>query len=302
MSKSIGLIGCGRWGANILRDLRQLACHVHVVVPNSPGSSDRALFGGAKTIVHDIEELPAVDGIVIAVPTSLHSSIIESVLPLGVAIFVEKPFVTDVASARSLTDRAGDRVFVMDKWRYLAGVRTLGQLLRGGRLGTPEGLRTVRIDGDSAHDDVDAAWILAPHDLSIALEILGEVPLPEVAVCAGRGRHLDLTVIGRTSIAWHHLHISSRSSRSERRIEVLGSDATAVLDGGWADSVRVYHRVPDGALACEIVPASGELPLLAELRAFVGYLDGGPRPVSSAEDATRIVAAIASARVMAGLT
>ena len=33
-----------------------------------------------------------------------------------------------------------------------------------------------------AYSDVNAVWILAPHDLSIALEVLGQVPEPRSAV------------------------------------------------------------------------------------------------------------------------
>ena len=45
--------------------------------------------------------------------------------------------------------------------------------------------------------------------------------------------------------------------------------------------------------------AMGELPLLAELRAFVGHLSGGPAPRSSAEEGLRVVEAIAGLRRLA---
>ena len=40
------------------------------------------------------------------------------------------------------------------------------------------------------------------------------------------------------------------------------------------------------------LPIPGEMPLLAELRAFVGYLRGGPAPRSTAFDGVRVVRAI----------
>ena len=45
----------------------------------------------------------------------------------------------------------------------------------------------------------------------------------------------------------------------------------------------------------------GEWPLLAELRAFVGHLEGGPPPRSSAADGAAGVRALAALRALAGL-
>lgn len=295
---TIGLIGCGRWGSLILRDLLALDCRVHVVVPRAAA---RSAIAGAAGIYESVDQLPPVDGIVVAVPSSLHAEVVGSVVDLGVPIFVEKPFTTDVAAARHLVDRAGDRIFVMDKWRYLAGVKMLRELLASGRLGEPIGLTTVRADWGTPHTDVDAVWILAPHDLSIALEILGDVPVPESVVCSRSDHMIDLYAIGRTSRGWHHMHISDRSHRAERRIEVHGTDASAILASGWEDEVMVVRPSSDGAKLVESVAASGELPLLAELRAFLGFLDGGPPPVSSAAEGLKIVEAITAIRQMAGL-
>ena len=46
----IGLVGCGRWGKHILRDLVALGCDV-TVVARSTVSRERASSGGATRIV-----------------------------------------------------------------------------------------------------------------------------------------------------------------------------------------------------------------------------------------------------------
>ena len=56
---------------------------------------------------------------------------------------------------------AGDGGF-----RIVAGARR--------ELGRPRGVRTIRVQPDNRHEE-DAVWVLAPHDLAIALEVLGEV-------------------------------------------------------------------------------------------------------------------------------
>jgi predicted dehydrogenase len=300
MGRTIGVIGCGRWGSLIVRDLVSLGASVHVVSPSAASRRQGLDLGAAKAHA-SIAELPAVDGVVVAVPSSLHAQVIESVLDRRVPIFVEKPLTTDPESADRLVHLAGERIFVMDKWRYLAGVRRLGELARSGRLGEVRAIHTTRLDWGNPHDDVDSVWILAPHDLSIALEILGEVPTPVFAMAHGVGRLIDLTAVLRAGTVTHHLRVSARSDRTERRIEVHGTAASAVLAGGWEEQVTVYQPAGDLTMTSEIVPTPGELPLLGELRAFLAHLDGGPAPVTRAADGARIVAVIAEMRAMAGL-
>jgi prephenate dehydrogenase len=72
----IGLVGFGRWGRNILRDLRALACPVSVVVRGDRGPAREA---GAATTVSSIEELRGVDGAVVSTPTSTHAEVTERV-------------------------------------------------------------------------------------------------------------------------------------------------------------------------------------------------------------------------------
>jgi predicted dehydrogenase len=98
-----------------------------------------------------------------------------------------------------------------------------------------------------------------------------------------------------------HVEAGIDATTAERRIEVVGTRATAVLAGGWDEVVTITGHSDDEA-EVEQVRAVGELPLLAELRAFLAHLDGGPPPVTSAADATRAVELIAEIRTLAGAT
>src|SRR3954447_8301714 len=83
--RSIGLVGCGRWGVNILRDLVALDANV-AVVARSEASRERAREGGALVIAREIDELPDVDGVVVATTTTTHVEVVEQLLDRGVPI------------------------------------------------------------------------------------------------------------------------------------------------------------------------------------------------------------------------
>ena len=293
-SARVGLAGCGSWGRYILRDLLSLGCSVSVVA-RSPESMARA--EGADTIVGSVRELPEVDGIVIATPTTTHATVIEHALERGVPVFVEKPLTNDPAAADRLAAAAGERLFVMDKWRYHPGVELLRDLARDGSLGAVRGLLTTRIGWGNPHDDVDAAWVLAPHDLSIALEILGELPGARAAVADLSGDDVQGLVGLLGERPWHRLEISVRSPERRREVQLVCEQGVALLADGYSEHVLV-HR--DGADEPERREIAGELPLLRELRAFVEHLQGGPPPRSSAAEGALVVQRIAELRALAG--
>jgi predicted dehydrogenase len=295
----VGLVGCGRWGRYILRDLVALGCEVPVVA-RSAESRRRAEEGGAADVVDDVTSLPALDGAVVATTTSTHAEAIAQLLERGVAVFTEKPLTNDAASAAQLAAEAPDRLFVMDKWRYHPGVRELAAIAAERRLGAVERLITVRIGWGNPHDDVDPVWVLAPHDLSIALEVLGAVPEPRSAAAQmHRGELVALSAVLASDGWWQTLEVSARSPERTRRVELQCEDGVAVLAGGWDEHVTVFTQGADGPEETRI-ETPGELPLLAELRAFVDHLRGGPAPKSSAEEGATIVRTLAELRRLAG--
>jgi predicted dehydrogenase len=283
----------------VLRDLRTLGAEV-AAVARSDASVARAREGGAAAVVGTLAELDGVAGVVVATTTSTHAAVVEEALGLGVPVFCEKPLCADAPAARRLARLAPERLFVMDKWRYHPGVLALAGVARSGRLGAVRGLRTTRVGWRNTHDDVDAVWVLAPHDLAIALEVLGEVPRP-VAAAAVDGSGSSLVGVLAAGPVTHVLEVSERAPRRERRVELHCEEGVATLAGGWDEHVVVSRGFDRDEPHEERVETPGELPLLAELRAFVDHLEGGPPPRSSAAEGAAVVEAVEELRVLAGV-
>jgi predicted dehydrogenase len=295
---TLALIGCGRWGVHILRDLIALGCEVHVAA-DSCASRERAITGGATSFRDRVEDLPAVGGAIVAVPTILHTEIIRRLMPRHIPIFVEKPMAPDAKEAKQLAAELPDRLFVMDKWRYHPGIEALRDIARSGELGPVIGLSTWRLDWGSAHADVDAVWILAPHDLAIALEILGHIPEPRAAVAepGTNGLRSLSAILG--SVPWFRMEVSELYARKRREIRLHLRDGTAVLGDGYDDHLDITRRGLDGTPLFERRRVGGSMPLFRELEAFVLHLTGGPAPKSSAAEGADIVDVIARLRAMA---
>jgi predicted dehydrogenase len=194
----------------------------------------------------------------------------------------------DLGEAELLASRHDGRLFVLDKWRYHPGVEELGRIARSGELGAIVSMHLRRISRGQPVRDIDPVWILLPHDLSIVLEVLGSVPPAVHAVeeeCRG-GRTGIVATLGGPP--WINVEVSSLGPAHRRELRMVGELGVANLDGGWAEEITIMRQI-DASAEPEVRAISGELPLLAELRAFVEHLEGGPAPRSSVREGLEVV-------------
>ncbi len=177
---------------------------------------------------------------------------------------------------------------------------------RSGELGPCWASPASACNGGLAHDDVDLAWILLPHDLSIALEILGYLPTPLHAVAEADGEGLVALSAWLAGPAWLQCEVGIRSPQHRRNIELRCRDGVAVLGDAYDQHIAVL-RTDRGARgrappSWEARPFAPRMPLLAELETFVAYIGGaGPAPKSTAAEGLRVVEAIAELHRLAGV-
>jgi predicted dehydrogenase len=286
LNLSIGLVGCGRWGSNVLRDLRSL--DVTVLVADSDAQSRAwARARGATVAVSTAEDLPECDGYVVVTPAGTHREVCENLLDRGAPVYVEKPPCTSVTDVESLIAHAHGRLVVMHKWRYHPGVLAIRELVARGALGEPTMLETTRIGPQTLPPDVEVTWHLVVHDLAIALELLESVPRVRTADGdldrAGRLVRCRATLDTEAGVE-HHLVAAAGERDNLRRVRLLGTDRTALLASPNATVVSVSAR--DGSEEAIALPS--DMPLERELAAFVAHCNGGPAPKSSGADALTI--------------
>jgi predicted dehydrogenase len=295
MGPRVAVVGCGRWGRLIVEDLRALGAVVVTVDPHPDAGAD----------LPDVAALCATDlveGAVVATPASQHLRSLEELAPLGVPVFCEKPLAPSTADAEAAAALLGDRLHLMHVWRYHPGVELLGAVARAGRIGEVHGMRTVRDGWTSPRTDVDAVWTLVPHDLSLAIEVLGRIPTPRAAlaeVLDGRavGLWAHLGGVGEPFVA---VEASTRFGDKRREVRVHGSEGVAVLrDPDDAEITLELGR--DASPRIEQVAFVPEPPLRRELAAFLAHLGGGPPPKSSAREGVDVVRAVDRLRALAGL-
>jgi predicted dehydrogenase len=298
---SIGLVGCGRWGRLILRDLVSLGCRVAVAEHSEEGRAAARAAGAVMAVEHLHDLYGRHDGYVVATQTATHYDVVMGLVGTGRPIYVEKPLTNDPAKAAAVARAAGERVFVMEKWRYHPGVEALAAIARSGELGAVERLCARRLQWGYNHRDVDALWILLPHDISILDEVLGGALEP----ISARADWHDGAVVGLAAeFARARIESSVRRTAYDRTLELVCEGGVAKLADPYDDHISVVRNDGDPGFhepAPERRPISTEFPLLRELRAFRDHLVGGPPPKATAAVGLRTVETIAALRRLAGL-
>ncbi|MEE2904279.1 MAG: Gfo/Idh/MocA family oxidoreductase [Myxococcota bacterium] len=254
---NIGLIGCGYWGPNLLRNLNSLE-DVNVVAVADRSDERREFvtttYPHIKAITEgqDVISNPDIDAVFIATPAATHADVAKAALEAGKDVFVEKPLAlhTDEAIALTRLAKSKDRILMVGhSFLYNAAVNDIKQRVDSGQLGNIYYMYSQRLNLGIVRSDVDAAWNLAPHDVSIGCYLLGTKP---VQVTAKGIRALQPGPNGLDDVVFMsvtfennvvmHVHVSWLDPQKVRRMTVVGDKQMIVYDDVSQDKIRIYDK------------------------------------------------------------
>ncbi len=298
----IGLIGCGRWGQNLLQELVQAGAEVYVADP-SETARDLAKAANANEVCDAVDKLPRVDGYLIATPVRTHYQIATSLLDKDVPIFIEKPVSLDLNETEQLLGSNNRRIFELHAWRYHAAVRKMARALDEKLLGKARWIRTTRANWTSPGNEGDAIWTLLPHDLSIILELLGELPSLRSAIaetCARKPVGVTACLEAPSGVKCL-AEVSTRYSSRRREVRVHCDNGVMELSPD-ASTLSFVRGKPD-QLVYEVEEFKvGHLSTLeVQMKAIVDYLQGGQEPKSNAAESLAIARLIHEIRQSTGV-
>lgn len=250
----IGIVGLGYWGPNLVRCFSELEnCKVTAVCDQN---RDQLLkltsrFPGVYPVENfdTLLDRDLVDAVVIATPTSTHFSLASKALEHDLHVFVEKPLARTSDECRKLVTLAHERnriLFVGHVFLHSAPVLKLRQLVESGELGNITYVSSRRLNLGPVRKDVSALYDLAPHDISMMLYLLGQIP--EVVTCNGLA-HLNPKVHDVCNLTMQFagnklgmVHVSWLDPRKERVLTVVGDKKMAVYDDLDQEKIKVYDK------------------------------------------------------------
>jgi predicted dehydrogenase len=252
---TLGQVGLGYWGPNLLRNFNGLAqARVKVCCDLDEAALRRVAgqYPGLRTTA-DYGELlgdSEVEAVIVTAPTPAHYELAKAALLTGRHVFVEKPIALAVDEAEdlvALAEARGRVLMVGHLLMYHPAVARLKQMMDGGELGEVYYLYASRLNLGQVRRSENAMWSLAPHDISVALYLLGEEP---EAVAAQGLTYLQPGIPDTVFLTLRfssgraaHVHVSWLDPHKVRRITVVGSQKMAVFDDvDSTEKLRIYDK------------------------------------------------------------
>ena len=238
--KNIACIGAGYWGKNLVRNFASLGVlHTICDLDREILRKCKELYPKAKlqTNIHEVFQDSNIQGVVIATPAETHFKIVKQALEMGKDVFVEKPLALSVRAGEELVVLAREKgriLMVGHILEYHPGILKLKELVKKGELGKINYVYSNRLNLGKFRKEENILWSFAPHDISVILLLLEEMP-QEVSAQGGTYLQEEIADVTVTNMRFAsgvcaHIFVSWLHPYKEQKLVVVGDKKMAVFD------------------------------------------------------------------------
>lgn len=230
----IAVIGCGYWGKNLIRNFSELGV-LSAVCDMQPKLAQGLAqqYGVPSLSVEEVMSSPSITAVVIAAAPGLNAALSLKALKAGKHVFVEKPYTHTQQDAQELEACLQDilktdptRIFMVGHLLlYHTAFSAVKELIDSGRIGEVREVRSYRHGLGRVRDEFGVLWELAPHDLSMLLDIIP-------------GQVEDIQVLMSNTLTGNQDTIRVRYHFSK--------GITAFLSCSWAEPVKQQQLIVQG--------------------------------------------------------
>lgn len=306
---SIAIIGTGYWGKNLVRNFHGLEA-LTAICDTNPDSIHQFTnqYPGVKGVLSYSEIIndPAIKGIAISTPAPTHAAMAREAILAGKDVYVEKPLCLSEKEGAELNKLAREnrRILMVGHllW-YHPAVLKLKELVDNGELGRIQYIYSNRLNLGKLRREENVLWSFAPHDISVVLGLLGEMPF---SIRAQGGNYLHqriadttVTLLNFASGVRAHIFVSWLHPFKEQKLVVVGEKKMAVFNDTeeWPKKLQLYphtiewsENIPIANKAeAENVVVDQYEPLRAECEHFLECITTRNEPRTDGEEGLRVL-------------
>jgi UDP-2-acetamido-3-amino-2,3-dideoxy-glucuronate N-acetyltransferase len=308
ITTKIACIGGGYWGKNLIRNFNDLGA-LSWVCEIDPATCDdlKQKYRGVR-FAESVDQVLAdstVAGVVLATPAVTHGELVRQALLADKDVFVEKPLCLSVEEGKKLVALASERrrmLMVGHLLWYHPAVLKLKSLVEDGELGRVEYIYSNRLNLGKIRREENILWSFAPHDISVILGLVGEMP-DSVKAHGGNYLHdkiadVTLSLLSFPSGIKAHVFVSWLHPYKEQKLIVVGDRQMAVFDDVEPVNKLVlyphgihwknHQPVPNRAEA-KPIPVESVEPLNMECRHFMECIETRQTPRTDGQEGLRVL-------------
>lgn len=259
---TLALIGKGRWGKNYINTINNLSsCELPQKFIKTSNYKDLFAFDN-------------IDGVIIATPSSTHFKIAKEFLERGFNVLIEKPMTTNYKDALKLSkivDKYKNVVMVGHIYLYNPAFLEVKKLLNS--IGKIQYILTEGMSYGPIRSDISSLWDWGPHDVSMAIDLLGSAP-EEVSGYGLSSLRPNTAFYDMCNLKikfpndiYVFVNIGWLSPIKKRSMTIVGEKSTIVFDDTIEKKVAVIKNLKTKEI--DYHPFPKESPLSEEISSFV---------------------------------
>lgn len=305
---NIAVIGCGYWGKNLIRNFNDLSalyaiCDTNHKVLESFQAQypDVQCFENYQSVLQDSK----VKAVVISTPAASHFLHAKLALNADKDVFVEKPIslnYEDGTELVALAEAKSKILMVGHILEYHSAVEKLKELISSGDLGKIQYIYSNRLNLGKFRTEENILWSFAPHDISVILSFLGEMPT-HVSAHGGDYLNPDITDVTVTNLVFPsgvkaHIFVSWLHPYKEQKLVVIGDRKMVLFNDVNTDNklFSYSHKIdwverlpvprPEQAVPISI---NNIEPLKSECRHFLDCIVNRIAPLTDGRSGLRVL-------------
>lgn len=308
MRKGIAVIGIGYWGKNLVRNFFELNSLYAVCDSDQKALKtckrkypDIKYFNNFSSLLKDSN----IKAIAISTPASTHYALATQAINADKDVFVEKPIALHYREGEKLVSLANKKskiLMVGHLLAYHSAVIKLKEMINKGKLGKINYIYSNRLNLGKFRTEENILWSFAPHDISIILNLLEEMP-DKVAAHGGNYLNQNITDVTVTNLDFPsgtkaHIFVSWLHPYKEQKLIVIGDKRMVMFDDtnpdeklflfnhkvDWIDRIPVPH--PEQAKPISIEEKE---PLKNECQHFIKCIENRKTPFTDGIEGLRVL-------------
>lgn len=321
---TIGQVGIGAWGQNLLRNFYNLEdCKVKICCDKNGEvlGKIKSHYAGNIKVTEDFDDLISdsqIDAVVVATLPITHSHFALKALSKGRHVFVEKPLALDLADAKEMIRVAekNKRILMVGHLLlYHPAIKRLKSYIDDSLLGDIHYLYSTRVNLGQVREEENALWSLTAHDISVAIYLLSQKPT-EVST-TGKSyirkqiQDVVFVTLNFKNKIMAHIHASWLDPHKIRKFTVVGSKRMVVFDDMEStEKLRIYDKGYDwqknyGSYETFLTLREGDInipkvdmvePLKLECQHFIDCIKNNAQPLSDGENGLEVLKVLTAAQ------
>lgn len=312
MATKVGVVGCGYWGKNLVRNFQRLGALGAVCEAHPAGRATASELAPGVPLHEDFQRLleSDVQGVVLATPAETHYGLAKRALLAGKDVFVEKPLALNAQEGFHLVSLAEQQrriLMVGHVLEYHPAIVKIVEMVRSGELGRLNYVYSNRVSMGKIRREENILWSFAPHDVAVILRLLQILPF-QVSAQGGSYLQPNIADVTLTNLLFNngvraHIFVSWLHPFKEQRLVVVGDSKMVVFDD-VSKSLICYEQTVDMNSPAPVATSgegqriefSSQEPLELECRAFLASMETRQSPVTDGWSGLNVLSVLEAAQ------